>query len=146
MPEQISPIQEPKLELNRQEKQELKLYFFIARQPNIEVQNEKVIAVLAYELESALLRGKQEAKELNIIYHGQAIPIREVIEKIYIEGVLSPPTTTEKLPEIPREKLSIEQFKAGLVLAAENLCQNEEQKKQLKELIENLKVGKEITK
>ena len=132
------PQPNKKLNLKVDEVLELKVWFMIARQPKIEIQNEKVIAVLAYRLEDALAKAKEEAKELTLVFHGQAIPVRELIEKIYLEGVVSPPPVEPStIKEVPKEKMSQETFKASLLLVLNEFCPPED-KENLKKIIEKI--------
>ncbi len=140
MTEQTQPIQVPKLTLKREEEQELKVYFFIARQDKIEVQNEMVQATLAYRLEDALLRAKQEAKEWQVVYHGQNVPVRELIEKIYIEKSIAPPITDEKLPEIPQKEMTKQNFIWNCLLLADKFIEDPQKREQLKELLKEIKI------
>lgn len=139
---ETQPIQEPKLEpkleLEREIKSPLLVYFFIIHQPEAKLKDEKCVAVMAYDLESAIFRAGQEAKNLAIFYTGQKVPIIDLIAKLQLDNIISPPTKKEEIVEIPKEKLNLENFKAGLLLAAEELIKVEEDKQKLKEIIEKL--------
>lgn len=138
MDTQPIPTPTEKLDLKREETKDLRIYFFIARTPEIKVEQEKCVAVLAYDLENALIRASQEAKGLGIVFHGQSSTVKELIEKIYLEGVISPPTT-EVIEPVIKEKLSLEQFKSGLLMILEEYVKDEKEKVELKTIIEKLK-------
>lgn len=139
MDNSTTPVEEPKLNIKREEPQDLRIFFFIARTPEIKIEQEKCIAILSYDLETALVRASQESKGWGLVFHGQSTTIRELMERIYLDGIVSPPTTNlEAVEQISKEKLSLEQFKAGLAYAAEELVKNEEEKAKLKEMIKKL--------
>lgn len=141
MPEPIiQPIQEPKLELEKDlGKSPLMVYFFIVFPPEIQVKNEKCAAIMSYDLETAITKAQIEAKGLGLFYTGQKTPITDLISKLHIEGIISPPTTEEKVIEpLPPKKLSKESFKAGLLLVLNEFLKVEEDKIKLKEIIEKL--------
>jgi len=133
--------QKQKLDMERDQHQELKIWFFIARKEKLEPEIEMVQATLAYTLEDALLRAKQEAKDLNVVYHGQNTTVKELIEKIYLEGIVTPKITDEKLPEIPPKEMSRKQFIYNILLAADTMIKDPEKRKQLKALLKEIKTN-----
>jgi len=72
------------------------VFFFIVRSGVYRIPNEAVLAVLAYDLETALARAKNDAGALDITYRGQNISIYRLIEKLHLDTVVSPPTTETK--------------------------------------------------
>lgn len=130
--------QAKKFKLEKKTKEELKIYFMIARPQSIKIPNEAVLGILAYNLEDALLKAQGLIPEFNIVFHGQIATVKELLNKIYLEqNVIVPPK--KKLIEIKPEpeKLSREQFKAGLMLALEEFTKGRN-KKELKKIIEKL--------
>ena len=141
MPDKPTPQPKEKLNLKRDEVLDLRIYFMVARKEDIKVSNEKVVASLAYNLEGALERAKEEAKGLNLAYHGQNIPVKELIDKIYLDGQITPQSDgEEKIELVNLEKLSKEQFLAGLSMILEEFV-GEEDKEVLKDIIKRIKVG-----
>ena len=129
-----------KLNLKIDEVLELKIYFMIARQQDIKIPNEKVVASLAYNLEGALEKAREEAKGLNLAYHGQNIPVKDLIEKIYLEGVISP-ITTEPSSEITKPDMTKQQFLFNLLLVADTFVADKEEKDELKRLLSKIKIN-----
>ena len=135
-----TPQPTKKLDLKRDEVLDLRIYFMVARKEDIKVSNEKVVASLAYNLEGALERAKEESKGLNLAYHGQNIPVKELIDKIYLgDNITPPPDGEEKIEPVNVEKLSKEQFLAGLSMALEEFAE-EKDKEVLREIIKKIKV------
>jgi hypothetical protein len=139
-PQPVPQPKDEKLELSRIQPQDLRIYFMIARPIKLEIANEKVIAILAYDIDSAVMKARMMAQGLEIVYYGQSLPIKELIDKIYLDNVLIPPPTEEaKVLESPDiKKLNKEQFKAGLLLVLNDLVKVEEDRIKLKEIIEKL--------
>ena len=138
-----TPQPNPKLNLKRDEVLDLRIYFMVARKEDIKVSNEKVVACLAYNLEEALIKAKEEAGPLNIIFHGQSMPVSVLIEKLYLDNIISPqPEGKEIIEPINLEQLSKEQFLAGLSMALEEFAE-EKDKEVLREIIKRIKVGKD---
>lgn len=134
--------QPEKLELSRTEPSDLKIYFMISRPIKLELTNEKVIAILAYDIESALVKAKVIAQGLEVVYYGQALPVRELINKLYLDNVIVPPPAEPSKtiePEKEIEKLSIQQFKAGLLMVLNDFLKVETDRKKLKEIIKKIK-------
>jgi hypothetical protein len=138
--------QPEKLELSRTQPQDLRIYFMIARPIKLEIANEKVIAILAYDIDSAVNKAKTMAQGLEIIYYGQTLPVKELIDKIYLDSVIIPPPALEapktiqseeaKPPDVKR--LNREQFKWGLLLVLNEFVKVAEDKQKLKEIIEKI--------
>ena len=140
MPDKPTPQPKDKLELKREQSQDLRIYFMIARQPEIKIENEKVIAVIAYTLEDSLIKAREEAKTLNIIFHGQSMTVSSLIEKLYLDNIVSPqPDGEEKIEPVNLEKLSKEQFLAGLSMVLEEFTE-EKDKEVLRDIIKKIKV------
>jgi len=141
MTEPIQPTQPtPKLELERETKSPLMVYFFIIHSPELKLKEEKCVAVMAYELETALIRAGQEAKNLSLFYTGQKTPITELISKLHLDNVISPPTSEEQLPEIPQKEMSKQSFIWNLLYAVDNFIEDPEKRQQLKDLLKEIKV------
>ena len=142
MTEPTQPIQPtPKLELERETKSPLMVYFFIIHSPELKLKEEKCVAVMAYELETALIRAGQEAKGLSLFYTGQKTPITELISKLHLDNVISPPTSEEKLPEIPQKELTKRQFIWNILYAADKLISDPTKRQQLKDLLKEIKTN-----
>lgn len=133
--------QPEKLVLTREQSSDLRIYFMIARPLNIQIANEKVIAILAYDIDSAITKAKTEAQDLNVVYYGQNLPVKELINKIYLDNVIiPPPEETIKViqPKEDIKKLNKEQFKVGLLLVANEYVKVAGDRKILKEIIEKI--------
>jgi len=148
---------QPKLELTREEHQELRIYFFIGRKQVIEIGmgifpipkptqvEERVIFALAYKLEEAFEKAKLKEPGFALTFNGQSMTVRELLSQLQIDGVVSPPTGKEppRVEEpIPPAQLNFQQFKAGLLFAANEekiIYQNPEDRETLKRIIETLK-------
>lgn len=135
--------QEPKLNLEQEIKSPLMVYFMIARQQQISIPDEKCVAVLAYNLEDALAKAQIETQGLSLTYHGQKIPVTELISKLHLENVVSPETTDESteqsiIEEIPKEKMALSTFKASLLMILNEYIKEQEDKENLKKIISKL--------
>jgi len=143
----------PKLELTREEHQELRIYFFIGRKNIIELsvfpmppqKEEKIIFALAYKLEEAFEKAKLKEQGFALTFNGQSMTVRELLSQLQINEVVSPPTSEEpaKIEEpIPPAQLNFEEFRAGLLFTAnedEIVYKNPEDRETLKRIIETLK-------
>ena len=134
--EQTTP-QTEKLNLQNNTPSPLKIYLFILRKPKIKIDEEKSAIVLAYNLDSALIKATQMDVGWNVHYHGQNMPVKNLIDALYLEQTILPQTNSEPI-EIPKEKIGLEGFKAGLLLAANDLLKEPEDKQKLKEIINKL--------
>ena len=117
---------------------DLKIYFFIARFPAIEIPKEGVISVLGYNLESAIPRAKEKMLEKNyqLKYVGGQ-PVKELLESI--ESISKPkpaPELKKSLAEI--KKMNLEQFKNSILLVADEFVKKGADKIILKSIIKNL--------
>ncbi len=128
---------EAKLELTRNGKQDLMLYFFVAKKIN----DERVVAILAYQLEDALQRAKQEAVGFTLFYNGQKTSMRELLLRLQTGGVIFPASDLQEIRQeqsLPAEKISFENFKSCLLMALDDYVIIEDKDK-LKEIIGRLK-------
>jgi len=142
-----TPHNEPKLELKKEASLDLLVYFFISHRPEITLKDEKCIVIMAYDLETAMIRAGIETQKtgienLKIFYTGQKVNISDLISKLHLEGIVAPQSTEEKLPEIPKEEMTKQQFIYNILLAADQFIQDPEKRKQLKDLLKEIKVGK----
>jgi len=129
--------QTEKLNLQDTTPSPLKIYLFILRKPEIKIEEEKSAIILAFGLDSALAKAIQISEGWNIVYHGQNMPVKNLIDALYLEEAILPQSDTESI-EIPKEKLGLEKFKAGLLLAINDLVKDPEDKQKLKEIINKL--------
>ena len=110
---------EDKLELTRDDRQDLTLYFFIAKRPN----EERVVAILAFQLEDAFQGAKQEAMGFILVFTGQKVPMKELLFRLQIDRTISPPISPEKVKAeqpLSAEKINFESFKNGLLLVVDD--------------------------
>lgn len=158
MTENIAEIK-PKLALEREEHQELRIYFFIGRKQVIEIGvgmgmfpipkppqiEEKIIFALAYKLEEAFEKGKNAELGFALTYGGQSMTVTELLSQLQLNEVVSPPTSEEppRVEEpIPLHALKFEDFKSHLLFTANEasiIYQNPEDRETLKRIIETLK-------
>lgn len=141
-------IEPKKLEIEKDFKEKLKLYFIIIR-PGIypPIPNEHVKGILAYRTEDALARAKQDEEQpgLAFIYTGNYIYVDELLKRIKTEGVTIISTPKKTVPQAimyPPSKIGLEGFKVGLKMAAEEYLEDEKDKKKAKELINKIKKKK----
>jgi len=129
-----------KLELKRTKEQDLRLFFMIGRKLS-PMPEEKIIAILSFQLEDAFIKAKTTYLGFNLIYNGQNILMRELLEKLQVEGSVSPPTSREERVEeepLSPERINFEQFKNCLLLAVDEFTKPED-KETLKNIIKELK-------
>ena len=143
------PIVE-KLKLTREESQELRIFFMIGKRPlrNMIVE-EKVVAILAYQLEDAFSKAKKENPGFGLLYHGQNTTVRELLSQLQTDSVVSLPTHSEEgrveKPD-PPEKISLEQFRTGLMLVADEYVTDPNDQKELKRIISELELSNGLDK
>ena len=119
--------QAQKFKLQEDVKQDLKLYFTIARPVNLNVPNESIQATLAYNLESAIAMARQGMpSNFFIVFHGQVVGVKELLNKIYLEQKVLLPTQETFIAEPETEKLGKEAFVAGLMLAADEFVKGKD--------------------
>ena len=134
--------QEQKLKIERDTREHLKIYFMIARIPNLNISSEYVLPVLAYNLENALITARQDAPtNLNIVFKGQALSVKEFLSKIRYKQAIAIPPKEEPI-SIQPTKLGKKGLKAGLLYALneEETCKNltNQDKGRLKKIIEKI--------
>ena len=142
-----TPHNEPKLELKKETSLDLLVYFFISHRPEIILKDEKCIVIMAYDLETAMIRAgietqKTGTENLEIFYTGQKVNISDLISKLHLEGIVVPQSTEEKLPEIPKEEMTKQQFIYNILLAADRFLEKDKAE-QLKALLKYVKDKKE---
>jgi len=132
--------QAEKFKLTQDHPSDLRIYFMIARPIHLQIANEKVVAILAYNIDTALNRAKTEAPGLEIVYYGQTTTVKELIDKLYLDTPILPPASKEIKTVQPLEikKLNKEKFKAGLLFVLEEFVKVEGDRKKLKEIIEKI--------
>ena len=127
-----------------EESQELRIFFMIGRKllPKPE---EKVVAILAYQLEDAFENAKKDNLGFGLLYNGQNMTIRELLAKLQTDSVVSPPVhQEEKRMEKPHspERISFEQFRTGLMLVIDKFITDPKDQKELKRIIGRLRYSK----
>jgi len=135
--------QEPKekLALTQEQVADLRIFFMIARPLNIQITNEKVIAILAYSFDTAINKARTEAQGLDIVYYGQTLPVKELISKLYLDNVIILPPSSE-IPKVIQpediKKINKEAFKAGLLLVLSDYVEVDADRDKLKEIIDKI--------
>ncbi len=125
--------QTKKLKLETDIKQELKLYFMITRPVAVNVSNEFVQPILAYNLESAVREARKNIpSNFSLVYHGQVISVKEFLSKIHLGK-------EKVLLEHKVKTSSKKQFVWDLMLTADKFLKDEKDKKALKRLIKKIK-------
>ena len=135
-----------KLELEKEIKSPLMVFIFLTHPPEIQLTTAKGILVLAYDLETAMnragyeMRKVQEIKNWKMFYTGQKINVSEFIAKLELDKTVFPLSQQEEKTgtSVQNNRLNISQFKAGLLLAAEELVKVEKDKETLKDIIKRL--------
>ena len=126
-----------KLELKRTEEQDLRLFFIMGKK-QLPIPEERIIVILAFQLEDAFLRAKTTYPGLGLTYNGQNILMKELLEKLQTEGSVSPPTAQRVEEEpLPPEKLRFEEFRNCLLLAADSYAKIKD-REMLKDIIKRL--------
>lgn len=131
---------EQKLELTRQEAQDLRIFFMIGKKV-VPILEERVMFSLAFKLEEAFEKIKLESPGYLLLYTGQNMTVKELLEGLQFNKVVSPPTNKEESireEPLPPEQLNFEQFRNCLLLVAEEYVKPEDQER-LKEIIKELK-------
>lgn len=108
---------EKKLKLSRQEKQDLKLYFFVIH-PRMKILTEiAVLPVLGFSLEDVLIKARIDVKNIPLTFTGQSVLVKDFVNSLYL-GDTHIPTTKEvkSVKSIPKKILAKEEFKASLLL------------------------------
>ena len=116
---------------------DLKLFFFIVRQVQIETPNEGVISVLAYNLENAIPSAKAKTpKGYQLKFTGNQ-PVKGILDAVESISKSVPGLKPEKsLQEI--KKISVEQFKNNILLVADDFIKKDKDKIILKRIVKNL--------
>lgn len=143
MPTDLS-TEEP-LELKRNGKDDLCIWFLISKPAPIKIDGEKVVSVLAYDLPSAMERAKKEAPGQALFFMGQKTPVKDLLKKLVLgddpmakmvktalEAVEIEPT------EVKGRKMGKERFKNSLLLTAETMIKSSEDRKVLEGIVKKL--------
>jgi len=132
-------IQSKKLSLQNDTPSPLKIYLFILREQEIKIDKEKSVIVLAYDLDSAFAKALQVSDNWNVNYHGQSMPVKDLIDNLHLQGAVLPQQELDSnIVKVPEEKLGLKKFKECLLLSANDLVKNSKDKKKLKEIISRL--------
>lgn len=131
--------QSEKLNLQNNNPYPLKIYLFILREKEIKINEEKSAIVLAYDLDSALGKATQVSNGWNIYYHGQSMPVKNLIDALYLEETILPSSQSDSQVDIPKEKLGLEEFKSGLLLVADSYVKDDKDKVEIKRIINSIK-------
>jgi len=121
---------EPKIPLISLKKEDLKIFCFITRPVQLNIQNEGIHLSLAFNLEDA-------AKKINLsqglhaIFKG-SLTIQELLTKIKLDSGVS---LVEDKPVEPK-KMNKKQFVYSLMLASDKFVKDEKDKKKIKKIIE----------
>jgi hypothetical protein len=127
-----------KFEIKRTEEQDLKIFFMMGRK----LSEERIIATIAYKLEDAFIKAKKDYPGFSLIYNGQNVTVRELLEKLQLEESISPPVDNRVEEEpLPPEKIKFEQFRQGLMLVVDEYTKGKD-KEELKKIIGRLKASK----
>ncbi len=141
------PIPTEKLELEKDFKNPLLVYIFVITPPEIQLTNAQGILIMAYDLETAMIRAGLEAKKVpelkdwKVFYTGQKVPITNFISKLHLDNAILPKPSEAQTIEIPQKEMSKQNFIYGLVLANETGIENKEDKEKIKEILKRIKVA-----
>lgn len=114
--------EELKLPVVDKQDRDLRLYFLVYRPIQLSVPNEGMAAILSYDLDKAIERAKQIVPLNYFMVCLGYKTVKELLEVIQIEGSLIIKSgEKQELPSI--EKISIEQFRNGLMLVANEYCE-----------------------
>lgn len=117
---------------------DLKLFFFIVRPIQMEIDKEGIVSVLAFDLESAIPHAK-EKKPLGyqLKFVGNQ-PVKGLIDAVEKKSIVGQPQ--QEITKAPQEvaKINLTQFKNNLLLVADDFVKNKEDKIILKRIIKGL--------
>ena len=131
--------QDKKLKLNRRVEQDLKLWFFIVHPDKPYIKNEAILTVVGYDLESANVKARQDAKGMPLTYTGQNAIIKDLISQLHLgESAIISVEEPEQVKLPPKEKFGKEQFKSGLLMALKEFIKDKKDKEILSKIIEKL--------
>lgn len=138
--------QTQQLKIEKDIKEKLKLYLLILRDRQFSpFPGERLKGILAYRAEDALQEVKEKYSKPNLgfFYTGDYILPEELLRRIETKGiVISVPKekpTIEPKPILPPQTLGVEGLKAGLLMAADNYLDEEQDRIDLKRLINKIK-------
>jgi len=120
----------PKLDLILKTDKELRLYFMIGRN----IKDEKVVAIIGYELESVLQTAQQQNLGYNIIYKGQNVLIKDLLGRIKVGEDIVGESVIEA-----KQETSKESFVNGLKLVADRFVEGSNDKRSLKRILDKIK-------
>lgn len=133
----VSPTQ---LKLNKEFSEKLKLFFMFVKNNPSPPAGESIGCIIAYRAEDAVSRGIRDYPTKNIFYQGQFIEVENLIKQLYTQDgkieISAGPDQVQVKP-MPKEKLSREQFKSGLLMVLNEFTPKEDQET-LKGIIEKI--------
>jgi len=137
---------ENKFELTINEPQELKIYFFIGRKVlDMNHFEEKIISMVAYNLETALEQGRKDYEGYVVTYNGQNTTVKSFLTKLNVDfGMFNAepaPSMKFEFPPLTPQEVSFEQFRCNLLFVADRYV-SEKDREALKQIIKNLKRSK----
>lgn len=135
---------EKKIKLSRQEKQDLKLYFFVMHPRMRVLADIAVLPVLGFSLEDVLIKTRIDVKNIPLTFTGQSVLVKDFVNRLYL-GNTHIPTTKEAKPveHILKKILAKEEFKSSLLFTLNeakkwSMKLSEKDKKALKTIINKL--------
>ncbi len=135
---------EKKIKLSRQEKQDLKLYFFVIHPRMRVLADIAVLPVLGFSLEDVLIKARINVKNIPLTFTGQSVLVKDFVNSLYL-GDTHVPTTKEvkSVEHIPKKILAKEEFKSSLLFTLNeakkwSMKLSEKDKKALKTIINKL--------
>ena len=137
--EKIKTKIKKQFKLSRKTEQPLKLWFFILHPGLPVLKNVAVLPIIGYQLEEVLVKAGIDANGIPLTYTGQSILVQDFINNLYLGD-----TTVPAIREIPpvrlpsKEKLSKEQFKAGLMMSMKEFVKSKTDKALLQKVINKL--------
>jgi hypothetical protein len=133
-----------KYNIQKDFKEELKVFLFVVRPSNCVVNPEKLVGVLGYRSEDVIKTAGQQfcppGSGLVAFSHGDYIPVSKILEavkgKTSFEKINIKPVVQ---PIISPPKYSKEQFISGLLLVCDDFVKNKNDKKEIKRIISGIK-------
>ncbi len=154
----------PNILLERQENQELRIYFFIGSKPVVfppvkqDGPNNRVVYVIGFKLEEAFKTAQIKGLGFSLVFTGQSPTVREFLREMELESLVyealknkKPLQTTEKPIQIQTKievtpaQMNFENFRSGLLLFANEkgvIYKNPEDQEILKRIISGLSYAK----
>ena len=147
--------QESKFDLEKDFKEKLKLFLFLAKNdPQPPPREYKIVGILDYRSQDALPKAAQQSKNGFVYYGGDYISIDHLLSKIAssdfsdILKIEKDISITGGVEETPSEKLfsaetllGIDQFKHSLELVLDAYIKDEKDREELRKIIAKIKDG-----